>query len=103
MWNGPFNVIFMKDGTKLLDGKVKSIKVDISVFIKKYKIKPPKFIAELPDDYIRTQKTFFERAYLELLEYCSDKLDDRAADDDVNEKVVFKTIYSADGQHLKTL
>lgn len=45
LWNGTYNVIFMKDGVNLKTDKPKSIKVDISKFITKYRIKPPKFIA----------------------------------------------------------
>ena len=97
LWSGPFNVIFMKDGAKLKGAKVKSVKVDISKFIKKYRLKPPKYIAELPHEYLQQQREFFERAYLELLEFCSNKLDDRAPDDDVNPKTHFKTIFTAQG------
>ena len=77
--------------------------MDISTFIKKYQIKPPQFIAHLPDDYIQTQKKFYQRAYLELLEHCCSKLDDRAKDDDGTPLTEFKTIFSADGQHLSSM
>lgn len=96
LWSGPVYVIVMKDGSNLKSaGKVRSIKVDISKFIRKYRLKPPKFIAQLPQDYLNKQQEFFERAYLELLEFCSTKLDERAADDDVNLKVQFKSIFTA--------
>lgn len=59
MWDNPFYVVFIKDGCQLTDPKAKSIKVDIAAFIRKYQIKPPKFIARLPEDYIKAQQTFY--------------------------------------------
>jgi hypothetical protein len=53
------------------DPDTKSIKVNISKFIKKYQLQAPKFIAKKPKSYINQQKVFNERAYLEILEECN--------------------------------
>ena len=60
IWTAPFNIVVMKDGSDLLDKNTKSIRVDISKFIRKYKIEPPKFIAQLPQEFIVSQMKFFE-------------------------------------------
>ena len=54
----------------MADPKTKSVKCDISKFIRKYLIEPPKFIAKMPMDYIESQRTFFERAYMEVIDFC---------------------------------
>ena len=70
LWQNPYHVIFVKDGSRMADPKTKSIKCDISKFIRKYLIEPPKFIAKMPIDYIESQRTFFERAYMEVIDFC---------------------------------
>lgn len=47
--------------------------------------------------------TFFERAYLEILEHCNENLNPPRKDDDIGEPDEFKTMFSADGKHLKTI
>ena len=47
--------------------------------------------------------TFFERAYLEILEFCNENLNATKKDDDIGEPDEFKTMFSADGKHLKTI
>jgi hypothetical protein len=67
----------LRDGQDLANSKVKRIVVDIATYIRKYQIKPPKMISKLPQDYIDSQKVFYDRAYLEILELCSETLDNR--------------------------
>ena len=79
------------------------MKINLSSFIKKYQIQPPKFIARLPDEFIKSQSKFFERAYLEILEYCNIHLDNRKKTEKHNPPPEFITMYTADGIHLKTI
>lgn len=66
------------DGQILKDiENVKSFKVDIAQFVRKYMIEPPKDVVTLPPDYVKSQMQFYERAYLELLDLASTKLDTR--------------------------
>ena len=96
-------MIFVKDGSKLSDPKTKSIKCNISKFIQKYMIEPPKFIAKLPEEYVRSQMTFFERAYMEILEHCMDQLIPKRTEDDLEEPPEFKQMFTTDGQILETI
>jgi len=52
VWDSPIEVVFAEDGAKLSDPRLVSFKCDISKYIRKYQITPPKNIATLPDSYI---------------------------------------------------
>ena len=47
--------------------------------------------------------TFFERAYLEILEHCNEHLNPPRKDDDIGEPDEFLTMFTGDGKHLKTI
>jgi hypothetical protein len=64
-------VVFVEDGSCLQT--CKNIRLDISEYMKKYYMKPPKNISRLPDHYIKLTKKFLKRAFKELLEACSQK------------------------------
>ena len=85
------------------DKRTKSVKVNLSSFIKKYQIQPPKFIARLPDEFIKSQSKFYERAYMEILEYCNTQLDTRKKSEKHSEPPEFITMYSVDGTHLNSI
>ena len=99
MWDSPIEVVFVEDGAKLSDPKLISFKCDISKYIRKYQIKPPKNIATLPDSYIQSQKSFFERGYLEILELCNKKLDARTKDEKkYKAQTEYVSMFTADGK-----
>ena len=58
----------------------------------------------LPPDYVESQVKFYERAYLEVLDLLSDKLDARKVEEkhDIPLKQ-FKTMFTADGRKLSSL
>lgn len=53
-WDQPLHVILVENGSSLSDKRTKSVKINLSSFIKKYQIEPPKFIARLPDEFIKS-------------------------------------------------
>lgn len=75
-------MIFIKDGVTLRDGKIEdgvdnkpdSIKLDIKPFIMKYSIKETNENTKFPMKFIRAQRRFFRRSYLDILEVCSQNL-----------------------------
>ena len=78
LFSKPYHVILVADGQVLKDiENVKSFKVDIAQYVRKYMIDPPKDVTTLPPEYIKSQLQFYERAYLELLDLASTKLDMR--------------------------
>ena len=63
----PYEVVFLEDGADISLPKTKSVKLDISKFVKKY----------IPEEYALSpeqQVEFNRRAYMEILEECSNLL-----------------------------
>ena len=83
--------------------KTISIKCDISKFIRKYLIEPPKFIAKMPMDYIESQRTFFERAYMEIIDFCQSSLNPRQKEEDLEIPKELKALFTSDGKPLLTI
>ena len=96
-WDKPFYAIMAQNGSEISDKRTKSIKLNLSKFIKKYQIDPPKFIARLPDEFIKSQSKFFERAYMEILEYCNTHLDTRKKSEKHLKSPEFITMFTSDG------
>ena len=103
IFNKPFHVVFIKDGSKLSNKKTMNARCNISKYIKKYMIEPPKHIARLPDSYIESQMTFFERAYMEILEFCNENLNPPKKDHELRVPDEFKTMFTAEGRPLRTI
>ena len=87
----------------MADPKTKSVKCDISKFIRKYLIEPPKFIAKMPTDYIESQRTFFERAYMEVIDFCITSLTPPKKEEDLEVEPELKALFTSDGKPLLTI
>ena len=61
----------MQDGADLDKKDTKSVKVDISYYVKKYMISPPKFLSSVPKSHVEIQSKFYRRSFLELMDKCS--------------------------------
>ena len=77
------------------DPNNKSIKLDISKYIKKYKVPEPK-MATVPEDVLRAQRVFYRQSFIELLETCSESMIQ-------NEGEKFRAMWTPDGEPLKTM
>ncbi|CDW72151.1 UNKNOWN [Stylonychia lemnae] len=91
--SSPHMVVFVEDGAYL--GSCKSFKLDLNFFKAKYFIEPPKFISQLPKDFVKIQRKFNKRAYLELLEQCSNEL--------TGKQRVFEAMYTIDGELIESI
>ena len=80
--------ICIEDGSNLKNPL--TIKIDINSYKAKYYIEPPKYISRLPESYIKLQKKFYRRAYLEILEKCSNLL--------TRNKRIFTVMYTLEGE-----
>ena len=89
----PHYVVFIEDGQSLTN--CKSFKIDLTFFKAKYFIEPPKYISQLPEEYINIQKKFNKRAFMELLEICSVQLADRQKS--------FSILYTLDGEIIESM
>ena len=88
----PYEVVFLEDGADITLPKTKSVKLDISKFVKKY----------IPGEYALTpeqQEDFNQRAYMEILEECSKLL---VVKRKFQESIVpeYKVMFTPEGQAL---
>ena len=97
----PLYVVFIEDGTKISSQKTRSFKLDINKYIQKYKLKISKFLNKTPTALIEAQRKFNERAFAELLEDCTNKVNKRIKE--VDQQKTFETLFTIEGRKLESI
>tara|TARA_B110000285_G_C15048135_1_gene575482 strand:+ start:1073 stop:1369 length:297 start_codon:yes stop_codon:yes gene_type:complete len=95
-------VLFLENGASIKDPETKSFKLNVNKFINKYALKVSKFLSARPKALLDAQERFNERAYAELLEACSDKINKKRKNLEDKEKY-FTTLFTIDGKQMSTI
>eukprot|EP00347_Sterkiella_histriomuscorum_P024352 403331424 len=86
-------IVFVEDGQPIQT--CKSLKLNINFFKSRYFIDPPKYISQLPPEFLKVQRKFNKRAYKEILETCSKEL--------TNKTIVFDVMYTIEGELIESM
>ena len=94
----------MQDGADIGHKDTRSIKVDISAYVKKYMITPPKFMSSIPDSHIQMQRKFYRRSFAELLDKVSYSiLKTKGNNHEVELKEMFKIMWTPQGKKIEVM
>lgn len=75
-------MLFLENGANIKDPETKSFKLNVNKYINKYQLKVSKFLSSRPKALREAQERFNERAYAELLEACSDKINKKRKEEE---------------------
>lgn len=76
--------------------------MNVNKFINKYQLKISKFLNSKPKALREAQERFNERAYAELLEACSDKMNKKKILPEDKDKC-FEKFFTIDGKELNSI
>ena len=91
----------MEDGTDMDQKNTKSLKVDISSYVKKYMIPPPKFMSLIPQSHLDIQSKFYRRSFIELLDRCSYSIFRSAKDLQLSD--MFRVMWTPQGKKIELM
>lgn len=83
-------IIFVKDGISVEGRKPQCLKIDLSSIVRKYLVPEPKNIYKMPRQYMKIQRNFLRRGYLDVLEICSKKLLNLTLEEQRKQEIVSK-------------
>ena len=94
-------VIFVKDGADVNEEDTRSLKVDISAYVRKYMMPAPKFLSAVPEAHIEVQRKFYRRSFTELLDRCSYSISETK--DDVELTEMFRIMWTPNGKKIELM